>query len=100
MRATTERAAAQQAAYANHTRSTGSRGPHATVRTSVIVETSAGLFCEAGGFHIDPWLPADRAVITHAHSDHARPGSSAYLCAADGEGLLRRRLPDAHVEAV
>jgi putative mRNA 3-end processing factor len=66
----------------------------------VIVETSAGLFCEAGGFYIDPWLPVDRAVITHAHSDHARPGSAAYLCAAGSEGLLRRRLPDAHVEAV
>jgi putative mRNA 3-end processing factor len=66
----------------------------------VIVETSAGLFCEAGGFHIDPWLPVDRAVITHAHGDHARPGSAAYLCAAGGEGLLRRRLPGAHVEAI
>jgi len=66
----------------------------------VIVETSAGLFCEAGGFHIDPWLPVDRALITHAHGDHARPGSAAYLCAAGGEALLRRRLPEAHIEAI
>jgi len=64
----------------------------------VIVETSAGLFCEAGGFHIDPWLPVDRAVITHAHGDHAHAGSAAYLCAAAGERVLRRRLPDAHIE--
>jgi putative mRNA 3-end processing factor len=66
----------------------------------VIVETSAGLFCEAGGFHIDPWLPVERAVLTHAHGDHARPGSSGYLCAAPGEPVLRRRLPDARIEAL
>jgi putative mRNA 3-end processing factor len=66
----------------------------------VIVETSAGLFCEAGGFYIDPWVPVERAVITHAHSDHARPGSAAYLCAADGAAVLRRRLPDARIETV
>ena len=34
----------------------------------------AGLFCEPGGFFIDPVRPVDRAVITHGHSDHARPG--------------------------
>jgi len=34
----------------------------------------AGLFCEPGGFFIDPLRPVDRAVITHGHSDHARAG--------------------------
>jgi putative mRNA 3-end processing factor len=34
-----------------------------------------GLFCEAGGFHIDPWRPVGRAVISHAHGDHAPPGT-------------------------
>lgn len=57
----------------------------------MVMETSAGLWCPAGGFHIDPWDPVDRAVITHAHGDHARPGSAAYLCAAPSAGLLRRR---------
>jgi putative mRNA 3-end processing factor len=66
----------------------------------VIVETSAGLFCEAGGFHIDPWLPVERALVTHAHSDHARPGSARYLCAAPGKSLLEHRLPGAHVETL
>ncbi len=66
----------------------------------MIVETPAGLWCEAGGVHIDPWLPVPRAVVTHAHSDHASPGSAAYLCAADGEPLLRRRLPGARIEAL
>jgi putative mRNA 3-end processing factor len=36
--------------------------------------TPAGLYCEPGGFHIDPARPVERAVITHGHSDHARPG--------------------------
>ncbi len=66
----------------------------------MIAETPAGLFCEAGGFYIDPWGPVDRAVLTHAHADHARPGSAAYLCAAPGEAVLRRRLPDARIEAL
>jgi hypothetical protein len=48
--------------------------------------TEDGLYCEAGGFHVDPWRPVDRAVITHAHGDHARWGSRAYLCSREGEG--------------
>jgi putative mRNA 3-end processing factor len=58
----------------------------------VLIETPDGLFCPAGDFFIDPWNPVARAVITHAHGDHARHGSAAYLCAAPGAGLLRRRL--------
>jgi putative mRNA 3-end processing factor len=63
--------------------------------------TDHGLFCEAGGFHIDPWLPVDRAVITHAHGDHARWGSRRYLAARAGEGVLRTRLgPAADISVV
>src|SRR5918993_1829877 len=66
----------------------------------MIQSTSSGLFCQPGAFYIDPWQPVERAVITHAHSDHASPGSKSYLCAAPGETVLRRRLPDAHVETL
>jgi putative mRNA 3-end processing factor len=63
--------------------------------------TEAGLFCEAGGFFVDPWLPVDRAIISHAHSDHARTGSSRYLTTNDGETVLRTRLgPDATIDTV
>jgi putative mRNA 3-end processing factor len=59
------------------------------------------LWCSTGGFHIDPWEPVDRALITHAHGDHARAGSAAYLCAAPSAGLLRRRFGvDARIEAL
>jgi putative mRNA 3-end processing factor len=51
-----------------------------------------GLYCPAGDFHIDPWRPVARAVITHAHADHARPGHGAYLAQRDSEALLRARL--------
>ncbi len=66
----------------------------------MISETPRGLFCEPGGFYIDPWQPVDRALVTHAHADHASPGSAAYLCAAAGAGILRRRLPDATIESI
>jgi len=66
----------------------------------VIVSTPSGLYCEAGNFHIDPWQPVERALVTHAHADHASPGSTSYLCAAPGERVLRRRLPDAAIQTV
>jgi putative mRNA 3-end processing factor len=58
----------------------------------LIVLRPEGLYCPAGDFHIDPWRPVARAVITHAHADHARGGSAAYLCAGPGAGVLRARL--------
>src|SRR5262249_36077576 len=52
----------------------------------------AGLFCVPGGFYIDPARPVDRAVITHAHSDHARPGHGAVLATAETIAIMRARL--------
>jgi putative mRNA 3-end processing factor len=60
-----------------------------------------GLYCPAGDFFIDPWTPVDRAVITHAHADHACPGSRSYLTVRDGAGLLRERIgPEGEIQAV
>ena len=61
-------------------------------RAPVLVPSDRGLYCPAGGFHIDPWKPVERAVITHAHSDHARWGMDRYLCSREGSGVLRRRV--------
>ena len=67
----------------------------------LLTHTDHGLYCAAGDFFVDPWQPVGRAVITHAHGDHARPGSTAYLCAAPGEGILRLRMgSDAHIETL
>ncbi len=75
-------------------------GANAGDAADLIVRRPQGLFCPAGDFYIDPWRPVDRAVITHAHADHARPGHARYLCSADGAGLLRARLGDVRVQAM
>ncbi len=54
--------------------------------------TDRGLYCAAGDFHIDPCRPVERAVITHAHADHARSGSRQYWCSTPGLGLTRARV--------
>lgn len=53
---------------------------------------ASGLFCLPGGFYIDPARPVDRAVITHGHSDHARPGHAAVLATAETLAVMRVRL--------
>lgn len=58
----------------------------------LLTRTDSGLYCPPGDFFIDPWRPVDKAIITHAHADHARPGSGAYLAAREGEVVLRLRL--------
>jgi putative mRNA 3-end processing factor len=59
---------------------------------ALITVTEHGLYCPLADFYIDPWRPVARAVITHAHSDHARSGSDRYFAAAEGAGILRHRL--------
>jgi putative mRNA 3-end processing factor len=69
---------------------------------SALIElTDRGLYCAAGRFFIDPWQPVARAVLTHAHADHARRGSASYLVAAEGARVFRTRLgDDAHIETL
>jgi putative mRNA 3-end processing factor len=67
----------------------------------VLIETASGLFCPDGDFHVDPWGPVPRALITHAHGDHARAGSDAYLCTIETAPLLARRFgPDALLQTI
>lgn len=69
--------------------------------SKLIYTTDKGLYCEAGDFYIDPWRPVERAVVTHAHSDHARWGSNTYLCSTPGAKVLRHRIgPDAAIETL
>jgi putative mRNA 3-end processing factor len=72
--------------------------PEDIMSVSLVELTDHGLHCPAGGFHIDPWRDVDRAVITHAHGDHARRGSRSYLAATPGRGLLEARLGDVRLE--
>ncbi|MBB1472576.1 ligase-associated DNA damage response exonuclease [Luteimonas sp. MC1782] len=61
-------------------------------RGDLVVSTPEGLYCPAGGFHIDPSRPVPCAVITHGHGDHARSGMGLYHVAAEGLPILRWRL--------
>lgn len=67
---------------------------------ALIEFTDKGLYCAAGDFFIDPWKPVNRAVITHAHSDHARWGSKYYLCHHDTKPLLQQRLGPNHYQSI
>jgi putative mRNA 3-end processing factor len=56
--------------------------------------TAAGLFCEPGSFYIDPARPVDRAVITHGHADHARPGNAHVLATPETLSIMQVRYGD------
>lgn len=60
--------------------------------TSLLTLTECGLYSPGGDFFIDPWKPVERAVITHAHADHARWGSGKYLCSRESLPVMQIRL--------
>jgi putative mRNA 3-end processing factor len=60
----------------------------------ILVPTPSGVCCKPGGFHIDPTRPVDKALITHGHSDHARPGHGAVLATAETLEIMRLRYGD------
>ena len=60
----------------------------------ILMPVPAGLCCKEGGFHIDPVRPVERAVITHGHSDHARPGHGAVLATQETLDMMRLRYGD------
>ena len=63
--------------------------------SDLLENTPEGLWCDIGQFHVDPYEGGvDTAVISHAHSDHARPNSNRYICTEQTEPLLRRRVGD------
>ena len=57
----------------------------------ILLPTPSGVCCKRGGFHIDPTRPVERALITHAHSDHARAGHGAVLATQETLDLMRLR---------
>lgn len=66
----------------------------------VLTFTDRGIFCPAGDFHIDPWRPVPRALVTHGHSDHARPGHGAYLATHAALPVIRLRLGDIAAQGI
>ena len=59
-----------------------------------------GIYCSAGDFYIDPWRPVKDAIITHAHSDHAKWGHQNYLAHTLSREVLKYRLGDINLETM
>ncbi|WKN30912.1 ligase-associated DNA damage response exonuclease [Porifericola rhodea] len=69
--------------------------------SQLIEFTKKGLYCPQADVFIDPWLPVDKAIITHAHSDHARWGHKYYLAHHNSASILKYRLgQDIHLETL
>lgn len=59
--------------------------------SDLITPRDGGLWCEPGRFHIDPGRAVDKAIVTHAHGDHCRPGSHALLASPETAFIARTR---------
>ncbi|MEZ4755352.1 MAG: ligase-associated DNA damage response exonuclease [Flavobacteriales bacterium] len=69
--------------------------------TALLSFTPRGIWCEQADVYIDPWRPVDRAIVTHAHSDHARRGSRHYLASPITKALMHARLgDDLHIDTL
>jgi putative mRNA 3-end processing factor len=66
----------------------------------VLSFTDSGIYCAAGDFYIDPWRPVDRALITHGHADHARPGHGSYLATHAALPVMRHRLGEIAAQGI
>jgi putative mRNA 3-end processing factor len=65
----------------------------------LLVPRPEGLYCPPGGFFIDPVRPVSRALVTHAHSDHATAGHGAVLATRETLDIMQIRLGDAFAGA-
>ena len=64
----------------------------------LLCPSPAGLYCPPGDFHIDPTRPVARALITHGHSDHARPGHGAVVATAETLAIMEARMGSGFAE--
>ena len=67
--------------------------------TDLLTLTPQGLYCPPGDFHIDPMRPVPRALVTHGHSDHARPGHGAVLATRETLDIMAIRMGEGFCEA-
>lgn len=59
---------------------------------SLVEVTRKGLYCRLADLYIDPWRAVPKALITHAHADHACGGHSLYLAHEQCVPILQSRL--------
>ncbi|MEO6150148.1 MAG: MBL fold metallo-hydrolase [Mucilaginibacter sp.] len=56
-----------------------------------VVFDEKGLYCKYGDFYIDPTQPATKAVISHAHADHAVAGNTEIYCTEATAAFMQLR---------
>ncbi|MBW3545629.1 MAG: DNA ligase-associated DEXH box helicase, partial [Bacteroidetes bacterium] len=61
-------------------------------KNNLLEINDCGIYCPQADIYIDPWKPVKKALITHAHGDHARWGSQYYLAHRQSAQVLRLRL--------
>jgi putative mRNA 3-end processing factor len=61
--------------------------------------TPKGLYCPPGDFYIDPTRPVPRALITHGHSDHARPGHTHVMATRQTLDIMAIRYGADHCQS-
>ena len=59
---------------------------------NLLTFTPKGIYCPLADVYIDPCLPVKKALITHGHADHSRPGHQAYLCTHSAKPAIKYRL--------
>ena len=66
----------------------------------LLKQNNKGIYCEIADVYIDPWRPVSKAFVTHAHADHARPGSSKYVCVDSSREIIKHRLKTQNVDSL
>ncbi len=66
----------------------------------LLVHTTLGLYCPKADVYLDPWKPVKKAILSHGHADHARWGSSSYLCTPTAAPVIKYRLGDINLETL
>jgi putative mRNA 3-end processing factor len=69
-------------------------------KKGLLVHTALGLFCPKADVYLDPWKPVKKAILSHGHADHARWGSSSYLCTPTAAPVIKYRLGDINLETL
>lgn len=62
------------------------------INNDLLIFSPKGIYCPRADVFIDPTHPVDKAVITHAHSDHARWGHKYYIAQRQNKEILKLRL--------
>lgn len=66
----------------------------------LLINTALGLYCPKADVYLDPWKPVKKAILSHGHADHARWGSSSYLCTPTAAPVIKYRLGEINLETL